>query len=195
MADTVTVDIFRHAKADPKPHLDRLRTLSDKGREQALQLKLALGRPTYDLVIASPALRAVQTAALLTGRGESEVITIPELHWEYNPEFAAAMDGWYPRLTGKTPSAYYAEPNGALLCAHNERARETVWAKIVERKAAHVSITSHAVLAPGLGQAFCSNNRPMIAFLDLNLPEAAGFRMVIDRELGLALQVESLTHT
>jgi len=60
----LTIDILRHGKAEPGEN-DHERKLTSHGVTQAAVLRETLGHPKYDLVIASSAIRTIETARIV----------------------------------------------------------------------------------------------------------------------------------
>ena len=92
--------------------------LTDEGRRQAAEAAKVLG--TFDAVVASPLVRAVETASVLAGHlGIGPVLTDPDLMERDAGEWQGLTRGqiemeWPGYLEeGKRPPAY--EPNGSMV--------------------------------------------------------------------------------
>jgi phosphohistidine phosphatase len=102
MDGSMQLILWRHADAENEAATDHARRLTEKGREQALRVASWLtGRLGGDLtgwrVLASPAVRAQQTALSLSGRIE----TVPSIAPDAPASAVLAAIGW-PELSAPT---------------------------------------------------------------------------------------------
>ncbi len=192
---TVVIDVFRHANAKTagEGQPDFTRPLSDKGRRQASIVRRWLKRPSYGLVLSSPALRAVQTAAIVGSRAQAGVIIIPALYWGSNDKLNTEMFVMFEKLGYATPLEYDLENGGHLIRKQNNLAWREIWQYISTGLARRVLIVGHAILAPGVGQAAAiKSNMEHFTKLNVSLDEATGYRMVVDKTKSTVLSVELL---
>jgi phosphohistidine phosphatase SixA len=183
----IIIDVLRHANAEKKPDIDRLRDLSDIGECQAEDRRRAIWNlesdllpPSYDLVFASPTVRTKLTAAKVANTAIDNVVEIPELHWESNPALDAAMEVMFKKLGYAKPSDFDKEEGGRLIREQNQAAWTEIWGRIVESRPERVLVVGHAVMTPGLGQVAATGNAAFFEVLDLNLSEAGGYRLTVD---------------
>jgi len=95
MGESIHVRLFlvRHAHSDPGDP-DSLRPLSPRGREQARELGERLARVEPELVLASPLLRARETAAAIANATGAELRIDERLAPGAGPhDMLAAIDG------------------------------------------------------------------------------------------------------
>ena len=86
--------------------------LADAGRAQALRLRDAFAGRPFDLVLASPLGRAVETARIATGRNPSileDLMEIDRGHWEGH------VAEEIRRRWGKLHKAWYEDPKGLAM--------------------------------------------------------------------------------
>ncbi len=124
------------------------RALSGKGQGQAELRRKILGNPKFDLILSSPAARAVQTALIVSDQPESTVQKMHQLCWTEGSDFAKAIDAMFRELGYKPLADYRKHPQGHLL---DEQAGET-WTlfQAFPFSGKSALITGHAVMSNAL---------------------------------------------
>ena len=159
---------------------DIARPLSYKGRQQAADVERAIRAEglTFDTVLASHALRAIETISVVTGFEQQRIIQVPALYMPDGDD-GAIMDGQFGGL-GYVPAAAYldhARKAGPVL----ERYKKSSAAGILDALGIHsiYDVPDGAVIGIG-GHAVCNS----LAFAGLLecLPHA---KEIIDAILNL----------
>ena len=150
----------RHANAAgaAEGQTDRQRLLSDKGREQAQAALEQLTKLGFipDLVIASDALRAVETASILGGT--DKIAELSELYYlPSDPEDAAAMSALFSKLGVATLEAFRTE-NKDLMDRHGQLGAEAIKRLIAETGAKTILVVGHGVTINAAAAVFSEDS-------------------------------------
>lgn len=196
---TLKVYGLRHGDA-PKAEsrertIDLARPLSPLGVQQAQARMCTFAGEQFASICCSPAVRALQTAELATGRGrhDGEFFILPEL---YTPEGADGeiLDQMYCELGHRAPRVYFEhEPypgfimNLALTAGRaieNQLARMGIRERLVDQS---VLVAGHAVFVPlavyGLISVFGAPSEKVTRFLhELDMAEADAFCVLFSTE-------------
>lgn len=138
------------------------RPLTELGRKQAVERRKALGNPSFDFVLTSPALRACQTAEII---GSGAIFRVVNELWP-DPSFIqvcmAVLDksGWLPLL-----SVYLAEGEETIL-AGGKTAWDVVQAYINEHACKDVLVVGHNPLMQSMGCAAAKGFPGMVKALE-----------------------------
>lgn len=181
---TIRVIAGRHANAEPaeEPGSDLGRVLSNAGRQQTKQLAAKLYGIHFSRVLSSPAVRAMQTAADVTGVMMETVQRVPELFTPEGPD-GLLIDKMFDMLRYQPARVYLDHPlnNGCI-----DRFSENAGAAIDDILAEHdkdetVAIFGHAVFTPLTFLSLVPKGQKELrdALLDMNMGEAAVFEVVI----------------
>jgi broad specificity phosphatase PhoE len=160
---------IRHAATDTSApdQRDTDRRLTAEGREQARQFASRVARP-YELVLASPARRAVQTAELIA-RGQP-VVEVPALYHAEVAEDDERIDEIYDELGEATLRSFLAkDATGAI-----ERYGHIGTDRIRTLASGHdgaVLVVGHGVLLCAIGLSMTRDE----ALLDVTLGRCEGF--------------------
>lgn len=134
--------IQRHGNAEPGDN-DVARPLSDLGRRQAERIQkdfVRRGLAGADIVLSSPATRAVETVAL-----DGNVVVLPELYIFPDEEGMDELSALFARLGYATPGNFLMEDTSGHLRRWASRAAQTVMARTVGAET--VRVGCHAPLS------------------------------------------------
>ncbi|MDB5238305.1 MAG: hypothetical protein JWM46_575 [Candidatus Kaiserbacteria bacterium] len=176
---------FRHGKAVPVTEggKDIDRVLGEIGKNQALDRRAKMGDPRFDLVISSPAPRALDTAAIVSGGNEDTFVVVPDLYPDPSKEVGKQIDNAFARLAYVPVAQYLEDPEGKAIMtwAHN------VWYEDIKGRLGNaecVAIFGHAVCLQALGIQICEDHgyaaAQIIQLGNLNLGECEGFVINFD---------------
>ncbi len=179
------ISFFRHGKAvkaDPnQSDLDRV--LSAVGQEQARALRKKLGGRKFDLVLSSPAWRAVHTAVLVTG---DEIGLVPELYPDpKDGGVGTEIDRLanLPHLGYCEVARYLNEEGGDVVTDWGRSVWESVKDKEINAEYTDIAIFGHAVCLQALGMAACEDNPGLVEKIGMiNLGECEGFVVTFDED-------------
>lgn len=190
---TIRATFLRHSqttKAAPGSGYvgDQARTLTENGIGMAEVRRTALGEPTYDIVGASPAYRAVHTAALIAGIPVEQVIRVPEMGVQ-DPESGDAareIDEMFNRLGYKPLSDYHAIDENDRLQEHGCDAINAIMDIMTAAASknggdAHGLFVGHAVMVPAMVWMGGIGEIEEVASA-ANLGECEGFTVVIEED-------------
>ncbi|MDO8518463.1 MAG: histidine phosphatase family protein [bacterium] len=171
---------LRHARALAGPD-DILRPLGALGVEQARKRRQTLGAPTFDIIAASPAVRTVSTAALVSETLESSVIKFDALYSDTTSEQGKVLDALFEKLLYAPCSAYYAQQGGEVVREHGIAAWAVVYNLLIHVHIRSMLVVGHAVLIQAMGQAICAGKTEMVERLgELNLGECEGYELTLN---------------
>lgn len=184
----IIMDCLRHGKAVPvadKSHqADLDRPLSEKGKRQGLVRREMVGKPRYDRVFATTALRTRMTAAIVANIRVETVIVIPEISLESISERGKILDVMFRELDYRPLRDWYAHPNGQHVLEHGQAGMQAI-----EDAAGVRGDRDRRVLVVGHSYSICACGHQAIrlpgdpvggslqALLDLEIGEAEGFRL------------------
>lgn len=166
---------LRHGKTD-KHQDDRRRQLNAVGKEQATVRRIALGSPTFDLVIVPDTDRAKATARIIAG-DDVPMVIVDALYSE--PSKDVELNAMADALGYKPLAVYYKEPFGKpLFRAHGNRAWPNVFLAARSRDAKNILVIGSAMLLPAMGEAALSEtNEDATALIEMNPGECCGFKL------------------
>lgn len=168
--------IVRHGQAE-RGEKDFPRKLTEMGRAQVRGRRVALGEPTFDLVIASPATRALETAEIIAGVNLLSISLCDALYEPSNRSDCEVITGLFAEI-GYAPFRIYTVE------APYEFGRYTIEVgaaikKLIPPQASQILVVGHAVLLNCLILSMIGeDDRYADLVLDANLGEAEGFRVV-----------------
>lgn len=173
-----TFTLLRHGQTG-KAERDFDRRLTEEGVRQALARRESLGHPTFDLVIASPAKRAADTAAIAAD--DSIIVILSELYASSDPADRATIEHLFDKL-GYAPLREYHRAGGEdafnrYAAAACEAIRKTT-ALCSYDKDPHILVVGHAVLINSIAATLFGQDSDLI--LDANLGEVEGFRVMLN---------------
>lgn len=172
---------LRHAAAETGApgQRDADRRLTDEGQEQARRVASRLTSP-YELVLASPARRAVQTAELIAPG--QVVVEVPVLYHAEVRQDDERIDRMYDELGEATLRAFLAkDASGAI---------ERYGKSGADRIRSLVSGCDGAVLVVGHGVLLCAIGFAMTRYeplLDVTLGRCEGFAVAQDGTVQMAM--------
>jgi hypothetical protein len=181
------INFIRHAHAAKGDDgSDESRQLTDVGASQARHRRLALGNPTYDLLLASPMKRAVSTMALVGDVSAERIHIVPELYPDPKRDpLGTRLDALFhkPKLGYAPVSKYLKAKGGSAVLEHGAIAWKALAAQIESSRWFRIGICGHAVSLPAIGIAACGPHPQTDHFrqqlLEANLGEAEGFAMLL----------------
>ena len=181
------ITFIRHGKAvkasPDQSDLDRV--LGEVGQQQASDRGLKLGWPTYDLVLSSPASRAIDTAAIVAGVPPDHVLDVDVLYPDpVNDPMGVEIDKFFndPEL-GYAPVSKYLAKGGKVVVEHGALAWMTLQAMIHATDKTNILIGGHAVVLQAVGMAACIDYHVGYEILnDLNLGECEGFQLLLEAD-------------
>jgi broad specificity phosphatase PhoE len=191
MANTIT--FLRHGHAAPNQE-DRLRTLSDRGKAQANERRAKLGNPSYETIITSGVARTNDTARIVSGGQEIEILEVPFLLPPPDPD----IDDLFEKRLGYVPIQAYLDANTLgtqKLIQYARQAAEEITSVVTTDIWASgsddytVLVVGHAIVLPmvGLyistdpwGQPTDEAGEVASLMLSLNLAECEGFQLDVE---------------
>lgn len=173
-----TITFLRHGKAD-KAESDFDRVLGESGMAQAALRREQLGFPEFDAVFASPAPRAIATAAIVSGKPESAIFSIDPMYPHPHTDDGAVIDRAFNELGYAPLSAYLVHKDGEAVRRHGSDTWAALQEEIGDAKG-NFLVVGHAVLFPSTGLAACDGTVFADHILEQNTGECCGFRLTFD---------------
>jgi broad specificity phosphatase PhoE len=176
----------RHSKTakpvDPSFAADQARELTDNGTALAKARRNNLGNPTFSIVGASPAKRAMNTAMLVAGLENTSSIYPMSEFGIFDPtssEMAKALDNLFATLGYDTVKAYRDAPNGRYVMQHAQVAADaarTLIELVDDQDDPTALLVGHAVFVPAMVYMLAKGN-PAVqkVLLNANIGECEGF--------------------
>ena len=191
---TMRLTIIRHAKAVSLDTTgmapadaytaDLARPLSDIGEKQAADRLANLGSKKYDLVLSSPALRCVRTAAVVASMSEGDVVTLSALVPSSPGDNGVgdAIDAEFKKLGYAPLRAYRAESDA--ITKFGVEAAAAIMEQIRDLPGdAEVLVTNHHPCVSAIALALISEDSPEVErVLAIVLGETEGFTLDVDAE-------------
>jgi broad specificity phosphatase PhoE len=173
---------LRHSKADHNTDNHRISGLSEEGRSLAQRRAQEMNLPDFppSTVFCSGLLRTRQTASIMTGVEESQILEMTELFGPEDGSEIRVLEEVFGEL-GHSPLndyfAYSAEVRDALRTVGQKGYRRALMA--VERLhpgVQEIFVVGHGVILPAIGFAYGGeDHRAKKLFGDLSLKECEGF--------------------
>jgi broad specificity phosphatase PhoE len=193
--------VLRHAtasKAEGKGYqADLARALSDDGVSLALARRMALDNPEFDLILASPATRTVQTASIVAGLDAGttgKVLTLQQLCYpDPTKGDGIVFDALFNRIGYAPFMEYLGAEGGAALFEHwGTRAWSMAFGTAKKAGAANVLAVTHAVCANSFGYEGAERN-PLFRrrLAEANFGECEGYVLTLD-SAGYAIDLDLL---
>ncbi len=148
--------VFRHSKAPSIPgRPDSERILSPEGINLAEDRRTSLGSFRPDLVIASPFIRAVNTAIIVTGFPDKAIVRCPELIYDSDSEMGQTLDRMYEELGNVPLGRYWKHAESGALTRWANKA-ETSLRKILSEHGnpENVAVFGHGILSNAMLEAY-----------------------------------------
>jgi broad specificity phosphatase PhoE len=173
----------RHANAPklPEPQTDSDRRISALGlRQAALRRQMPVREKPYDLVIAPPLERVIQTAIEVTSVSRDQIVLVPELFTPDGPDGELLNKMFYDKRLGYATLRTYFEqtfyPDGPdCLKRFGQTAWDRVYQEAKSRGAEDVGIFGSALYLPVMG--FMAHPAPDALLLDFDMQECDAFVM------------------
>lgn len=172
----VQFTLIRHGKTDKAfSSYHRAHPLSSEGVCQALNCRIALGRPRFDLVLCSILRRSRETALIVANTSRSSLTGIPGLFYEVEDPRGVALDQAFEELGYVSLQDYLQLPEvkGNIESLAKESLDHIV-TKVEEVSAENILVVGHAVLLQALGREMTGKDRP---FTDRRIGECQGFQI------------------
>ena len=183
---SLQITLIRHGKADKSLPNHREHPLSPEGCNQALNLRIKLGHPQFDLVCHSVLRRTKETAVIVSNSTFASMIEIPGLFYEEGDPREQAIEFAWERLGHGTLFQYF-EVESEIASLANE-AKGAILGKIAETGAKNVLVVGHDLITTAICRSILGQDEP---FLNFVCNETEGFRLTIDDE-GQVTSVEIL---
>jgi broad specificity phosphatase PhoE len=195
------ITFIRHGKAD-KAKRDIERPLSEVGRNQAEALHARLNAvgarydTEFDHVISSPAPRAYDTAAIVTGWEKNKIARLETLYPDPTDcDLGSRLDVLFnkPHLGYCPPIRYLNEVGGSVCVEWAVYAQQELEAELSKFSTAkNVAIFGHAVCLQLLAMQLAkTRDQCVLALAQMQLSECEGFVMKFDDD-GNAVSVEKI---
>jgi len=141
---------------------DMKRNLTAKGRQQARRRKRQLGNPVFDLCVVSPPKRCKQTAEILLGDSQIEMIEVPTLYPAPEGEAGKLMWEVFRELLYAPLSVYLESKIGEVMVENGKVNAEAIRRIIANYPAEpqRILIVDHAVTLQATGQNFTIERWP-----------------------------------
>ncbi len=172
---SLQITLIRHGKADKALPNHREHPLSSSGLCQALNRRIQLGHPHFDLVCHSGLVRTKQTALLVANSTFASMIEIPGLFYEEGDRRGEVIEFAWDRLGHGTLLQYF-EVEGVIVSLAQE-AKEAILRKVSEIGAKNVLVVGHDLITTALCRSIVGEDEP---FLNFVCGETEGFRLTID---------------
>lgn len=164
------------------------RTLTEEGVGLAIQRRRKLNGSTYDLVLASPAVRTVQTAGIVAGLGREnihDVVLVEELCYG-DPKKggdAKTLDQLFRELEYAPLADYLGKgTDGEALNRIGTAEWHAVRSRAERAHAETVLAVGHAVLVNALGYEAVSDAVSRVKLANTSFGECEGFVLTFDKD-------------
>lgn len=177
----IELDILRHASRDRNAadsyDVEIAKPLNTKGWGESLLRRQLLGNPEYDLVLASGAIRASETAAIVSGG--ARILRVPELCYEYESTRGKALERLFKAHEHTTALRdYYRHEDGVALAAHGRDEYAAI--RRHTGNARKVLVVGHGAFVPATVLWMVHEPKDKAACLDILIRECEGYRLRFD---------------